>query len=340
MMASTFSTASTAATIPITLGSLQRLGVSRRSSQLTACIGTNFNNDGTALYQATAALFMAQALGYSLSLIDQVVIVLTTLVASVGAGGIPSGSFVTLPLIFAAVRLPADKIPILLTVDWFLDRCRTTSNVLGDMTVAVLLDRVAPPREAEQAAEQAEPWFERRHPRLPQRRPFLSWRARWRRAGSIFRGLAGFLAAAASSSASAASRAAAAAWSAEGRGAWPRSGPPRGPAFRSAAAWAGGSVRRRRLRDVGLHAGDGERDRVLVGVGGFVVDESLAGRVARRRDDRRGGVWNGPPTVGPPVTGSTFHGPLADPGAADGEFLGRAVGRGGTRSRPRRRGWA
>ena len=70
---------------------------------------------------------------------------MTTLVASVGAGGIPSGSFVTLPLIFAAVGLPADKIPVLLTIDWFLDRCRTTSNVLGDMTVAVLLDRTAGP---------------------------------------------------------------------------------------------------------------------------------------------------------------------------------------------------
>jgi len=145
VMASTFSTASTAATIPITLRSLERLGVSRRSSQLTACIGTNFNNDGTALYQAAAALFIAQALGFQLSLIDQVVIMLTTLIASIGAGGIPSGSFVTMPLIFAAVRLPSDKIPILLTVDWLLDRCRTTSNVLGDMTVAVLLDRVSPP---------------------------------------------------------------------------------------------------------------------------------------------------------------------------------------------------
>jgi DAACS family dicarboxylate/amino acid:cation (Na+ or H+) symporter len=148
VMASTFSTASTAATIPITLGSLKRLGISRQSSQLTACIGTNFNNDGTALYQATADLFMAQALGYQLGLVDQVIIVLTTLVASVGAGGIPSGSFVTLPLIFAAVSLPAEKIPILLTIDWFLDRCRTTSNVLGDMTVAVLLDRVWPPEAA------------------------------------------------------------------------------------------------------------------------------------------------------------------------------------------------
>jgi Na+/H+-dicarboxylate symporter len=148
VMASTFSTASTAATIPITLQALNKLGVSRQSSQLTACIGTNFNNDGTALYQATAALFMAQAMGYSLSLLDQFVIMLTTLVASVGAGGIPSGSFVTMPLIFAAVRLPADKIPILLTIDWFLDRCRTTSNVLGDMTVAVLLDRFWRPAPA------------------------------------------------------------------------------------------------------------------------------------------------------------------------------------------------
>jgi Na+/H+-dicarboxylate symporter len=145
VMASTFSTASTAATIPITLQSLARLGVSRRSSQLTACIGTNFNNDGTALYQATAVLFIAQAMGFDLSLGDQVMIMLTTLIASVGAGGIPSGSFVTMPLIFAAVRMPVDKIPILLTVDWLLDRLRTTSNVLGDMTVAVLLDRVSPP---------------------------------------------------------------------------------------------------------------------------------------------------------------------------------------------------
>jgi Na+/H+-dicarboxylate symporter len=148
VMASTVSTASTAATIPITLRALERMGISRRSSQLTACIGTNFNNDGTALYQATAVLFMAQALGYQLSIADQVIVMLTTLVASVGAGGIPSGSFVTMPLIFAAVRLPVDKIPILLTVDWLLDRCRTTSNVLGDMTVAVLLDRVSPPMAA------------------------------------------------------------------------------------------------------------------------------------------------------------------------------------------------
>jgi len=144
VMATSFSTASTGATMPITLKALTGpLGVSRQSSQLAACVGTNFNNDGTALYQAAVVLFMAQALGRDLTFMDQLVIVITTVVASIGAGCIPSGGFVTLPLIFAAVALPAEQIPFLLTIDWFLDRCRTTSNVLGDMTVAVLLDRTA-----------------------------------------------------------------------------------------------------------------------------------------------------------------------------------------------------
>jgi Na+/H+-dicarboxylate symporter len=143
-MAGAFSTASTGATMPITLRALEGpLGVSRASSQLAACVGTNFNNDGTALYQAAAVLFIAQALGIPLDLFDQILLALTTIVASIGAGSIPSGSFVTLPLIFSAVGLPPDKIPLLLTVDWFLDRCRTTCNVLGDITVAVLLDRTA-----------------------------------------------------------------------------------------------------------------------------------------------------------------------------------------------------
>lgn len=148
--ATAFSSSSTAATIPVTLKSLEKkLGVSRASSRLAACVGTNFNNDGTALYQASAVLFLAQALDFPLTTLDQILIMITTLIASVGAGGIPSGSFVTLPLIFAAVNLPPDKIPLLLTIDWFLDRCRTVSNVLGDMTVAVLLDLTArPPKQA------------------------------------------------------------------------------------------------------------------------------------------------------------------------------------------------
>jgi Na+/H+-dicarboxylate symporter len=156
VMATSFSTASTGATMPVTLRSLQGpLGVSRESSQLAACVGTNFNNDGTALYQAAVVLFMAQALGRDMSFMDQIVIVLTTVVASIGAGCIPSGGFVTLPLIFAAVALPPEQIPFLLTIDWFLDRCRTTSNVLGDMTVAVLLDQTATKEEPLEVVEAA-----------------------------------------------------------------------------------------------------------------------------------------------------------------------------------------
>ena len=146
VMATSFSTASTGATMPVTLRALQGpLGVSRQSSQLAACVGTNFNNDGTALYQAAVVLFMAQALGRDLSLMNQVVVVITTVVASIGAGNIPSGGFVTLPLIFAAVNLPSEQLAFVFAIDWFLDRCRTSSNVLGDMTVAVLLDRTAEP---------------------------------------------------------------------------------------------------------------------------------------------------------------------------------------------------
>ena len=149
VMSASFSTASTGATMPITLKALTGpLGVSRSSSQLAACVGTNFNNDGTALYQAVVVLFVAQYLGRTLSIGDQLVVVFTTVLASIGAGCIPSGGFVTLPLIFAAVGLPPEQLPFLLSVDWFLDRCRTSSNVLGDMTVAVLLDRTADPAPA------------------------------------------------------------------------------------------------------------------------------------------------------------------------------------------------
>jgi Na+/H+-dicarboxylate symporter len=144
VMATTFSTASTGATMPVTLRALTGpLKVSRPSAQLAACVGTNFNNDGTALYQAAVVLFIAQASGMNLTLTQQVIVCLTTVIASIGAGNIPSGGFVTLPLIFAAVGLSPEKIPIILTIDWFLDRCRTSSNVLGDMTVAVLLDQTA-----------------------------------------------------------------------------------------------------------------------------------------------------------------------------------------------------
>lgn len=136
-----FSTASSTATMPVTYDCLKdRVGLREQSASLGALVGANFNNDGTALYEAMAALFIAQMLGMDLSLQQQVMVALTSVIASVGAAGIPEAGLVTMTLVFNAVGLPTQYIAILLTVDWFLDRCRTTINVLGDMNVSCLLD--------------------------------------------------------------------------------------------------------------------------------------------------------------------------------------------------------
>jgi DAACS family dicarboxylate/amino acid:cation (Na+ or H+) symporter len=136
-----FSTASSTATMPVTYECLRnRVGLREGSASLGALVGSNFNNDGTALYEAMSALFIAQMLGLDLSLPQQLLVVLTSVIASVGAAGIPEAGLVTMTLVFNAVGLPTQYIALLLTVDWFLDRCRTAINVMGDMNVACLLD--------------------------------------------------------------------------------------------------------------------------------------------------------------------------------------------------------
>jgi DAACS family dicarboxylate/amino acid:cation (Na+ or H+) symporter len=136
-----FSTGSSTATMPVTYACLrENVGLRERSASLGALVGANFNNDGTALYEAMSALFIAQMLGMDLTLTQQALIVLTSVIASVGAAGIPEAGIVTMTLVLTAVGLPIKYIPILLTVDWFLDRCRTTVNVLGDVNVSCLLD--------------------------------------------------------------------------------------------------------------------------------------------------------------------------------------------------------
>lgn len=136
-----FSTASSTATMPVTYSCLRdRVGLREESASLGSLVGSNFNNDGTALYEAMSALFISQMLGMELSLQQQLLVVLTSVVASVGAAGIPEAGLVTMTLVFTAVGLPTRFIALLLTVDWFLDRCRTTINVMGDMNVSCLLD--------------------------------------------------------------------------------------------------------------------------------------------------------------------------------------------------------
>lgn len=136
-----FSTASSTATMPVTYAALKdRIGLRDQSASMGALVGANFNNDGTALYEAMATLFIAQMIGIDLSMHQQLMIVLTSIIASVGAAGIPEAGLVTMTMVFTAVGLPVQFIPVLLTVDWFLDRCRTAINVMGDMNVSCLLD--------------------------------------------------------------------------------------------------------------------------------------------------------------------------------------------------------
>jgi len=136
-----FSTGSSTATMPVTYACLkEKVGLREESASMGALVGSNFNNDGTALYEAMAALFVAQMLGQHLTPVQQLLIVFTSIIASVGAAGIPEAGLVTMTLVFTAVGLPVQYIGLLLTVDWFLDRCRTTVNVLGDVNVSCLLD--------------------------------------------------------------------------------------------------------------------------------------------------------------------------------------------------------
>ena len=140
-----FSTGSSTVTMPVTYECLwKRVGLREKSASIGALIGANFNNDGTALYEAMAALFVSQMLGLELTITQQLLVVLTSVIASVGAAGIPEAGLVTMTLVFNAVGLPVEYIALLLPVDWFLDRCRTVINVMGDTNVACLFDGKTP----------------------------------------------------------------------------------------------------------------------------------------------------------------------------------------------------
>lgn len=141
---------SSLATVPVTLRCLERMKVSVQSARLAACVGTNLNNDGVTLYEAMAALFLAQALGYDLPMASQFLIVAASIIAGAGVAGIPEAGLIVLPLVLSAAGLPdhviAAAIPLIMTVDWLIARARSGVNVMSDMLVAILLDvsRTAP----------------------------------------------------------------------------------------------------------------------------------------------------------------------------------------------------
>ncbi len=134
---------SSLATLPLTLKALDNLDVSKSSSTLGACVGTNLNNDGIILYEAMAVLFVAQAHGLSLSFGQQLSAAFSCLIAAMGIAGVPEAGFISLSLVLVAVGLPVELLPLLLTVDWILARARSVVNVLGDMMISILIDRAA-----------------------------------------------------------------------------------------------------------------------------------------------------------------------------------------------------
>ncbi len=131
-----FGTDSSSATMPVTLQSVRKMGVSKRIAGFVIPVGATANMDGTALYEATAALFFAQAYGIDLSLGQQVIVAFTAMLAAVGAAGIPSAGLVTMALVLSAVGLPLEGIALLWAIDRPLDMCRTTINVYGDATTS------------------------------------------------------------------------------------------------------------------------------------------------------------------------------------------------------------
>ena len=151
-----FSTASSAATIPLTLEAAEEInGVDPRAARFVIPLGATVNMNGTALYEAVAALFIAQAYGIHLSFAAQLLVVVTATLAAIGAAGIPEAGLVTLVMVLEAVGLPSDGVGLILAIDWLLDRFRTSVNVWGDAVGAAVIERYGldptPPAAAPEA---------------------------------------------------------------------------------------------------------------------------------------------------------------------------------------------
>ena len=138
-----FSTCSTIVTLPLTMKAVtEHSGASQRVANFVLPIGATVNMDGTALYECVATIFIAQAYGIPLSFTAQLVIVLTALLASIGAASVPMSGLVMMSIILKAVGLPLEGVAIILAVDRILDMFRTTVNVLGDSCGAVVVSRL------------------------------------------------------------------------------------------------------------------------------------------------------------------------------------------------------
>jgi len=135
-----FSTSSSVATLPVTMERVEKnLGVDEEVASFVLPVGATINMDGTSLYQAVAAVFIAQALGLDLSIAQQLTIVVTATMASIGAAGVPGAGIIMLVIVLQAIQVPVEGIALILGVDRILDMVRTAVNVTGDAAVSVAI---------------------------------------------------------------------------------------------------------------------------------------------------------------------------------------------------------
>lgn len=138
-----FATSSSSATLPITLRCVEHnLKVRNEIAQFVVPLGATINMDGTALYEASAALFVANLVGIDLNLTQQLIVFFTAMFAAIGAPGIPSAGMVTMVMVLQSVGLPAEAIAILLPIDRVLDTLRTAVNVEGDMVGSLVVQKI------------------------------------------------------------------------------------------------------------------------------------------------------------------------------------------------------
>lgn len=139
-----FSTASSAATLPITMANVEdNLGVDKKTAQFVLPLGATVNMDGTALYESVAVIFIGQAYGLDISIGQQMIIFMTASIAAVGAAAIPGAGLVTMSIVLSAVGFPLEGIGLILAVDRVLDMFRTSVNVFGDCIGTVVVDSFA-----------------------------------------------------------------------------------------------------------------------------------------------------------------------------------------------------
>mgnify|MGYP003808651341 CR=1 FL=1 len=137
-----FTTSSSAATLPVTMKEAdEEFGISKEVANFVLPVGVTINMDGTSLYQAVAAVFIAQVFGIDLSFGQMILILLTALISSIGTPGIPGGSVVVLIIVLTSVGIPVEGLALILGVDRPLDMLRTAVNVTGDITVSALIDK-------------------------------------------------------------------------------------------------------------------------------------------------------------------------------------------------------